>query len=51
MDTLPFKWHKGFDEKTLPEITSADLPIALLKYAAKDDVLKEIFKVFKKSNI
>ena len=43
---LPFKWHNGFDEKSLPEIVSAELPISIGHGELKEEIPKTVIKVF-----
>lgn len=42
---LPFKWHKGFDENSLPEIASADLPIPIVQDSIRENTPKVLPKV------
>lgn len=51
MDTLPFKWQNGFDENSLPEITSAELPIRAGQPELKEETAKASIKVFLTFNI
>ena len=43
---LPFMWHNGFDEKSLPEIVSAELPISAGHAQLKEEIPKTVIKVF-----
>jgi hypothetical protein len=51
VDTLPFKWQNGFDENSLPEITSAELPIRAGQPELKEETAKASIKVFLTFNI
>ena len=51
VDLLPLKWQNGFDENSLPEILSAELPIPVGQVEFKEETPKALRKVYRKFNI